>query len=136
MGGAAVLVVKVVGMFPDVEGQEGLEAFGDRVAGIGFLSYHQSTVGVGGEPDPAATEEGGAFGLKLGLEGVEGAPLLYNLGLEMPGRAGHDGTICRFELREIQVMIKYLACVVEDRASRGSADNVLKCKTFELSTRQ
>lgn len=37
MGRAAVLVVKVVGMLPDVEGQDGLEAMGNGVVRSGVL---------------------------------------------------------------------------------------------------
>ena len=41
MGGAAVLVVQVVGVLPDVEGQEGLEAAGYGVAGAWLLGNLQ-----------------------------------------------------------------------------------------------
>ena len=37
LGGAAVLEVEVVGVLPDVEGEQGVEAFGEGVAGVGFL---------------------------------------------------------------------------------------------------
>ena len=37
MGGAAGLVVEVVGVLPDVEGEQGFEAFGDGVVGTGLL---------------------------------------------------------------------------------------------------
>ena len=60
MGGAAVLVVEVVSMLPDVEGEEGLEMpgraghdAGDRVVCIGLLSDDKAAIGVCGEPDPA-----------------------------------------------------------------------------------
>ena len=86
MGGAAVLVVEVVGVFPDVEGKEGLEALGDRVVRAGLLGDDEGAVEGCGEPDPAGAEEGDAFGDEVGLEGVEGAPLLLDLGFEMPGR--------------------------------------------------
>ncbi len=79
MGGTAVLVVEVVGVFPDVEGQEGFEALGDGVASVRFLGYHQGAVGVGGEPDPAATKEAHAFCFEFCLEGIQASPLLYNL---------------------------------------------------------
>ena len=41
---AAVLVVEVVGVLPDIKGQQGFIAFGDGVVGIGFLRNHQSAV--------------------------------------------------------------------------------------------
>ena len=37
MGGAAVLVVEVVGVFPDVEGEYWLETVCDGVIGVGVL---------------------------------------------------------------------------------------------------
>ena len=37
MGSTAVLVVEVVGVLPDVEGEQGFEAFGDGVVGTGLL---------------------------------------------------------------------------------------------------
>ena len=80
MGGAAVLVVKVVGVLPDVECEDGLEAAGDGVAGAGFLGDGQCAVGGAGKPNPAAAEEAGAFSLELRLEGSEGAPLALYLG--------------------------------------------------------
>ena len=68
MSSAAVLVVEVVGVFPDVEGEEGAEMpglaghdAGDGVAGVGLLGDDEGAIGIGGEPDPAGAEEGGAF---------------------------------------------------------------------------
>ncbi len=80
--GAAVLVVEVVGVLPDVEGEEGAEALGDGVAGAGLLDDGERAVCGGGEPDPAGAEEAGALGGEVGLEGVEAAPLLRNAGGE------------------------------------------------------
>ena len=79
---AAVLVVKVVGVLPDVEGEEGAEALGDGVAGAGLLGDDERAVCGGGEPYPAGAEEAGALGGEVGLEGVEAAPLLRNAGGE------------------------------------------------------
>ena len=79
LGGAAVLEVEVVGVLPDVEGEYGLEAFGDGVAGAGLLGDGESAVRRGGEPDPAGAEQSDALGDELVLEGVEGAPLFHDL---------------------------------------------------------
>ena len=87
MGGAAVLIVEVVGVFPDVEGQEGLEPMRGGVVGAGVLADGQGTIGIGLEPHPAGAEDGGAGGDEGGLEGGEGAPLGLDLGLEGPGRS-------------------------------------------------
>ena len=91
MGGAAVLVVEVVGVFPDVEGEDGFEAVGDGVVGVGVLGDGQFAVGVGLEPNPTGAEQAYAFGFEIGFEGVEGAPLLFNLLSKIPGQAGNDG---------------------------------------------
>lgn len=44
VGGTAVLVVKVVGVLPNVEGEDGGEAAGQGVAGAGFLGDGQCAV--------------------------------------------------------------------------------------------
>ena len=120
MGGAAVLVVEVVGVLPDVEGEEGLEAVGGGVVGAGVLADGKGAGGVGLEPDPAGAEEGGAGGGEGGLEGFEGAPLFLDLGLEgrflPPFGARNDSR--RAELGEVEVMVQDLAGVVEDGAGR------------------
>ena len=76
MGCALVLVVQVVGVLPDVEGEDGLEAVGHRVIGVGILGNGQFSFLVGLQPYPAAAEQAHAFGLEIGLEGVYVAPLL------------------------------------------------------------
>ncbi len=116
MGGAAVLVVEVVGVFPDVEGQEGLEPMGGGVVGAGVLADGKGAGGIGLEPHPAGAEEGGAGGDEGGLEGGEGAPLGLDLSLEGPGRC-RCGRLRR-ELRKVQIMIQDLAGVVEDAPGR------------------
>ena len=78
--GAAVLVVEVVGVFPDVEGEEGAEAVGDGVVGAGVLADGQGAGGIGLEPHPPGAEEADALGDELLLEGLEGAPLGFDLG--------------------------------------------------------
>ena len=122
-----ILVIQVVGMLPDVEGEERLEMPGqaghdacDGITCSGLLGDDESTVRIGGEPNPAGAEEGDAFGDEVGFEGVEGAPLLDNLFLKMPGRAGHDGR-SGLELREIEIVVQDLAGVVEDGQMPGQA---------------
>ena len=88
MGGAAVLVVKVVGVFPDVEGEEGLEAAGDGVAGALLLGDDEATVGCGGEPYPAGAEDADSASIEISPEGVETPPLLFDLAQEIAGRGG------------------------------------------------
>ena len=107
--GAAVLVVEVVGVFPDVEGEEGPEAsgrpfdrlrdrpMGDGVVGAGVLADGQGAGGIGLEPHPSGPEQADALGDELFLEGFEGAPLGLELlaegrfrvkpGMRSPGRS-------------------------------------------------
>ena len=155
MGGAAVLVVQVVGVLPDVEGQERGKATGDGIGGAGLLGDDEGAVGGGREPDPPGAEKAHASGFEGRFEGVEGAPLFLDPGLQMPGRAGHDGNIraghdgisgARHdgvhgpELREIQVVVQNLASVVEDRSSarqgRGLAHDLLQRFGFQAAPRQ
>ena len=108
MGGTAVLIVEVVGVLPDIEGEQGLVASGDGVAGIGLLGDVKGAFFIGGEPYPAAAEEGDALGLELGLEGVEGAPLLLDLTEQLAaGLLGIGG-----ELGEVEVVVEHLTGIV------------------------
>ena len=113
---AAVLVVEVVGVFPDVEGQEGAEAVGDGVIGAGVPADGQGAGGIGLEPDPAGAEEADAGGDEGGLEGGEGAPLGLDLNFQGAGRpfGCSDRLSSRTELGEVQVVVQDLAGVVED----------------------
>ena len=101
MGGAAVLVVEVVGVLPDVKGQDGPEAAGDGVAGAGLLGDMQGAVGGGGKPHPAAAEKAGALGFEVCFEGGEGAPLGFYLGGEILRFAQNDK-----QFRETGIMLK------------------------------
>ena len=144
MRGTAVLVVEVVGVFPDVKGEDGFKALGDGVGGAGLLGDGERAVRRCREPYPAGAEEPGALGDEVVLEGVEGAPLLQDLREEMPGRAGHDRFL-RFarndrgsaipgnglELREVQIVVQYLAGVVEN-GPVGLAYDILQRHALEL----
>ena len=126
-------------MLPNIKRQQWLQPLGDRIIRAGLLGDDEGAVGGGGEPDPAGAEEGDAFGDEVGLEGVEGAPLLLDLGEEFRffdsafGSAQNDRNITRPELGKVQVMIQDLAGVVEDggqRAHRG-ADGGLDDDVFQ-----
>ncbi len=131
MRGAAVLVVEVVGVFPDVEGEEGAEAVGDGVVGAGVLADGQGVGGIGLEPDPAGAEEADALGDELFPEGFEGAPLGFDLGLEGAGRPFDRLRDRPAELGEVEVVVQDLAGVVEDGAG-GLGHNLLQGHRLEL----
>ena len=125
--GAAVLVVEVVGVLPDVEGQEGLQAADDGIEGAGLLGDVQGAGLVGAQPHPAGPEEPGALGLEFGLECLERAPLLRDLRGQRAGRALRA---CpgRAELRKVHVVVQDLAGVVENGRGRP-------CRTGRLDRR-
>ena len=154
MGGAAVLVVQVVGVLPDVEGEDGLQASDDGVGGAGLLGDGERAVRRRRKPYPAGAEEPGALGDELVLECVQATPLLHDLLRQGGFRAGPGNTAGRQglgpglrkrqallalrqargpggrpELREIQVVVQYLPCVVENGAGR-LADNLGQDRFF------
>ena len=121
--GAAVLPVKIVGVLPNIEGQQGSEVPRDWVVGPRLLGDDQTAIRSGGEPDPAGAEKADALGDELVLEGIHAAPLAYDLLSERP--CGRGGFRRRTELREIQVVVEDLAGVVEDGAL-AAADDLLQ----------
>ena len=62
-------------MFPHVEGQQRIQALGERVLGVAFLRNHELARCIGREPDPAGTEEACALRLEFFLELLEGAEI-------------------------------------------------------------
>lgn len=84
--GTLVLVVQVIGMFPDVKGEDGFKAVGYGIVGVGVLGYGEFAGSIDLEPDPAGAKEACALGFEIGLEGIEGAPLLLNLRQEFARR--------------------------------------------------
>jgi len=112
VGGAAVLIVQIVGVLPDVEGQNRLEAVRHGVVGACILGDGEFAGGIGLEPHPAGAEEGDALCFEGGLEGIDTSPLLFNPGQETAGGGG-QGRRGR-ELRKVQLVVQDLAGVVED----------------------
>lgn len=135
MGRPAVLIVKVVGVFPNVEGEEGSEAVGDGVIGAGILADAQVAGHICLEPDPAGAEESSAFLDKVGFESVEVPPLFDDLGAK--GRfldfgfafARNDSR--RPELRKVEIVIQDLTRIIKDRTG-GMADDVLQGHRLKL----
>ena len=88
MHGAAVLVVKVVGVFPDVEGEERGEAAGDRIGGAGLLGDVEGAVGSGGKPDPTGAKSARPVAAKTDLN-VSTVPHCFSIwSLRCPVRPG------------------------------------------------
>ena len=132
MSGAAVLIVEVVGVFPDVEGEQRGEAFGDGVVGAGLLGDDQGAVFLCGEPYPTTAEETDAFGFELGFEGIEGAPLLLDL-LNESAAGDVDHRCGGTKLGEVEVVVEDLAGIVEDGAF-GVFHDVFEGQVFHAAT--
>ena len=110
MRSTTVLIVEVVSVLPYVEGEEGLEAVCDGVIRIGVLADGQLAFGIGLQPYPTGAKEPDSLGLELGLEGIEGVPLLLNLSNDLACRSRWGGG----ELCEVQVVVQNLTSIVED----------------------
>ena len=129
VGGAAVLVVEVVSVLPDVEGEEGTKTVSHGVVGASVLGNGQLTGGIGLEPNPSTAEEGSAFLFELGFEDIYTTPLLLDLSLDFALQFG----AARGELREIEVVVQDLSGVIED-GSGGGPNNLLKGFAFPLGS--
>ena len=77
--GPAILIVKVIGVLPNIESQKRTRAMGDGVIGARVLGDAQLPHLVRLQPNPTAAEEGSTFGDELVLEGVEASPLFDDL---------------------------------------------------------
>ena len=108
----AILVAEVVGVLPDVDPHEGAETMYNRVAPVRLLGDHELTILLSSKPSPARSEEGRAGGEELSLEGLEATPLCYDRIEELALRRT---TSVGSELREVEVVVEELACIVEDR---------------------
>ena len=123
MVGATVLIVKIIGVFPHVEGQQGPQAVLHGIARVVFLRDDEFAVCIGGQPHPARSEQGGAFFGKLFLEGIKATELLVN-----PLRNHACGFVVGFwgtELGEVKVVVEDLTGIVE-HATIGSLHDFLK----------
>ena len=122
-------------MLPDVEGEEGAEAMGHGVVGVGVLGNGQLAFCVSLEPDPAGTEEGNAFCFKLSFVGVNTSPLLDNLGQKRRFfRFFAALRMTRRKLSKVQVMVQNLTGIVED-CTRTLLYNLLQGHRFKLCPR-
>lgn len=129
MGGTTVLIIEIIGVLPNVEGQKGLQALGNGVGSAGFLRDDQGAISLSGEPYPAAAKKAYAFGNELFFESVETPPLLHDLIDHLACRS------CRFrsKLREIEVVVEDLTGIVE-HATSGLLHNLLQRKVLESRT--
>jgi hypothetical protein len=125
---AGVAVVDVVGVLPDVDGEQRGLAFGERGAGVGGVQQVDTAVGVLDQPGPAGAEVGSG-GLAEGLlELVEGA----ELGVDGVGQgAAGLAAAVRAQAVPVEGVVPDLGGVVEDAAGR-LFDDVFQGQVLEL----
>lgn len=117
VGGALVLIVKIIGMFPDIEAEDGRAAAAaevgahERVILVGGGADGEGAIGFFAEPCPAGTETGCAGFSKGFFKSIKGAEGLVDGSGEFTrwcfGAAGSD------DLPE-KAMIHMTAAVVAD----------------------
>ena len=129
--GTAVLEIKIIGMFPNIEGKERRKAVGDGVFGVFLLGYYEMAIPVGAEPNPPTAEEGDTFLFEFLFEGFDRAESGLDDGLKI---IAHRVGIGR-ELAEIEGMVKNLTSIVEKRAT-GFADDIRKGQAVQAATRE
>src|ERR1035437_1379643 len=126
--GPRVAAVDVVGMFPNVAGQQGLVLGRQRRAGVAGRAQFESSVRRLNEPCPAGAEQaGGGFG-ELFLELLEGPEVLLDA---LEQRAGRFARGTRAEAAPVEGVVPDLGGVVEDFAL-GGAHDVLKRQVLVL----
>jgi len=97
------------------------------------LGDDEFSVGIRGEPHPAGTEQGSALLLELLLEGFERPEVLGDRIGDISRRL--VVRLSRTELSEVEFMVQYLSCVVEDSASRFF-DDLHERRLFEARAGQ
>lgn len=76
--GTAVLIVEVIGVFPNIERKQWPESVADRSIGVEHLMNAEVAVTVGAEPGPTASEKRNGRGAHLGFQLAETAETLYD----------------------------------------------------------
>src|SRR5688572_24023485 len=109
--GAAVLVIEVVGVLPDIETEDRDLAFHHRRILIGGAGDAETATRLDDEPRPTATKTAGRSGLELRLEVVEAAKRGIDGGRKVTG--GHAFGVRPHDVPE-QVVIQITAAVIAD----------------------
>lgn len=109
VGGSGVAVVNVVGVFPDINSQEGLVAVGKRVSSIGSIEDGDLST-LFGKPGPARPEVGQCLCREVLNKVINTAPLALNQLLELPSRL----SLMRRDAMPIKGMIPMLSSIIED----------------------
>ena len=112
--GSAVLVIEVVGMFPNIETEQWSQAFGEGITRVRLFRDDEFAGLVLGKPCPAGPEQGDASVAELLLEILQRSPLTVDRFRQFAiGRFGRWR-----ELGEIKIMVQDLPRVIKDGAIR------------------
>src|SRR5690606_21664403 len=126
--GAGVAVVDVVGVFPDITGQQRLVGRGERRGGIAGVDDVERTVGLLDQPGPARAEVAGGGLVEGVFEGVEAASLAVDgVGQLAGGRAARVGS----QAVPVERVVPDLGRIVEHAAGR-LLDDVFERGVFEF----
>jgi hypothetical protein len=109
--------VDVIGMLPDVDGEQRLEAAGDRRIGVAGLDHRQLAV-VQHQPGPAGAELCGRRILEGGQELVVAAEVACQLARDGAGRLA---AAARLHAVPVERVVPYLRGIVEDAGLGGIA---------------
>ena len=127
---ATILIINVIGVFPNIESQQRFQIALHRIASVGFLRDVQFAILVDGKPHPARTKQRGTLFRKLLLKSLERTELLLN-----PLGDCTRGLVVGFrstELGEVKVVIQDLSGIVE-HASVGGFHNFFQRHFLKLS---
>ena len=133
MGGTGVAVVDVVGVLPNIEGEQRPQIGGYWIVGVFVLSDNKFAIGIGREPNPTRTEQRHTFRLEFGFELIETAKGIVD--------GGGNFTRWRIAFRwclkllKIKRMVQNLTGIVEYSAIRFF-HNIFECRVFESAAGQ
>lgn len=128
MLGSAVLIFQVVGMFPDVDGEQRFSAVGERAILVGGALNEEGAIFFEGEPAPAAAEvTGRGFGQFI-LELIEAAKVFIDGFGEFALRFG--ALVIGAEYLPVEIVIGDSAAVVNHSGADFRRDGVQVSEHF------
>ena len=109
VGGSGVAVVNIVGVFPDINGQEGLVAVGEGVSSVGSIEDGDIST-LFGKPGPPRPEVAQSLRREVLDKVINAPPLALNQFLELPSRF----SFMRRDAVPVKGMIPMLGSIIED----------------------
>ena len=112
MVSTAILVVQIVGMFPHIKGEQGLQSLRHWILGILFLCDDKLAILICREPHPPGAKERHSFLRELFLKGFKRTVLPRN---RLTYLSRRPIILTRLpQPLEIQVVVQYLPRIIED----------------------